>query len=116
MIIGRGKRSIEEHFDRNTELELELAQKDKQDELDSIQRISNLADIHFVWQKRLNGLGDAVSYARNHVGSEPFAVLRHVVERYRVGQGERRAKRNHVKQIDNQHTGEVGTRGEQCHG
>jgi len=75
MIIGKGKRAIEEHFDRNFELENELAEKGKLQELESIRRISRLADVHFVWQKELNGLGDAISYARHHVGDEPFAVL-----------------------------------------
>jgi UTP--glucose-1-phosphate uridylyltransferase len=45
------------------------------EELEKIKKISNLANIHFVWQKEMNGLGDAISYARNHVGNEPFAVL-----------------------------------------
>ena len=45
------------------------------EELEAIRRISDLANIHFVWQKELNGLGDAVSCARHHVGNEPFAVL-----------------------------------------
>jgi len=75
MVIGKGKRSIEEHFDRNFELEAELAAKGKTRELESIRAISNLADIHFVWQKELKGLGDAVYCARQHVGGEPFAVL-----------------------------------------
>jgi UTP--glucose-1-phosphate uridylyltransferase len=75
MIIGKGKRSIEEHFDRNLELEAELSAKGKEAELETIRRITSLANIHFVWQKELNGLGDAVSYARCHVGNEPFAVL-----------------------------------------
>lgn len=75
MIIGKGKRAIEEHFDRNFELESELAEKGKAAELEAIRRISNLANIHFVWQKELNGLGDALRYARDHVGQEPFAVL-----------------------------------------
>ncbi len=75
MIIGKGKRAIEEHFDRNTELERELAEHAKTRELELIRRISDLANIHFVWQKELNGLGDAISYARDHVGNEPFAVL-----------------------------------------
>ena len=75
MIIGKGKRAIEEHFDRNFDLERELEEKGRTAELDQIRRISNLADVHFVWQKELNGLGDAISYARSHVGSEPFAVL-----------------------------------------
>ena len=75
MIIGKGKRAIEEHFYRNFELEAELAAKGKEAELAAIRRISDMADVHFVWQKELNGLGDAISYARYHVGSEPFAVL-----------------------------------------
>ena len=75
MIIGKGKRAIEEHFDRNFDLESELEAKGKTAELEAIRRISRLADIHFVWQKELNGLGDAVRYARHHVGDEPFAVL-----------------------------------------
>lgn len=75
MVIGKSKRAIEEHFDRNIELEQELADKGKIKLRDRIRRISDMADIHFVWQKELNGLGDAVSYARNHVGNEPFALL-----------------------------------------
>lgn len=75
MIIGRGKRSIEEHFDRNYELEAQLIEKKKFDDLKIIQDITNLADIHFIWQKELNGLGDAISYAKAHVNNEPFAVL-----------------------------------------
>jgi UTP--glucose-1-phosphate uridylyltransferase len=75
MVIGKGKRAIEEHFDRNFELEAELEQKNKQRELEEIRRISSLAEVHFVWQKELNGLGDAIRCARHHVGSEPFAVL-----------------------------------------
>jgi len=75
MIIGKGKRAIEEHFDRNFELESELQEKGRVKELEEIRRISQLANIHFVWQKELNGLGDAVSYARDHVGREPFLLL-----------------------------------------
>lgn len=75
MIIGKGKRSIEEHFDRNFELEAELGGKGREAEQEAIRRISSLANIHFVWQKELNGLGDAIRYAKDHVGNEPFAVL-----------------------------------------
>jgi UTP--glucose-1-phosphate uridylyltransferase len=75
MIIGKGKRAIEEHFDRNFELEAELREKGRLEQLEAIQRISNLANIHFVWQKELKGLGDAVGYARDHVGREPFLLL-----------------------------------------
>lgn len=75
MIIGKGKRSIEEHFDRNYELEMQLQEKNKIQELEAIRNITSLANIHFVWQKELNGLGDAIRYARDHVNNEPFAVL-----------------------------------------
>ena len=75
MVIGRGKRAIEEHFDRSAELEWELEAKGKLEQLRQIRRISELANIHFVWQKRMLGLGDAVRCAEAHVGNEPFAVL-----------------------------------------
>ena len=75
MIIGKGKRAIEEHFDRSFELENELSAKGKSEELEAIKKISSMANVHFVWQKELNGLGDAISYARHHVANEPFVVL-----------------------------------------
>jgi UTP--glucose-1-phosphate uridylyltransferase len=75
MVIGKGKRAIEEHFDRSAELEDELEARGRVEELETVRRISALADIHFVWQKQLCGLGDAVAHARHHVGNEPFAVL-----------------------------------------
>jgi len=75
MIIGKGKRSIEEHFDRSFQLEAQLEAKGKTAELQAMRRISELADIHFVWQKEMLGLGDAVYCARHHVHEEPFAVL-----------------------------------------
>ena len=75
MIIGKGKRAIEEHFDRNFELEQQLEEQKKEEELQAIKDITGLAEIHFVWQKEMNGLGDAIRYARHHVNNEPFAVL-----------------------------------------
>jgi UTP--glucose-1-phosphate uridylyltransferase len=75
MVIGRGKRAIEEHFDRSRELEELLKEKGQHKELAALRRISDLADIHFIWQKEMKGLGDAVYCARHHVGNEPFAVL-----------------------------------------
>jgi UTP--glucose-1-phosphate uridylyltransferase len=75
MIIGKGKRSIEEHFDRSFQLEDQLEAQGKGVELDAMRRISELADIHFVWQKQMKGLGDAVYCARYHVNDEPFVVL-----------------------------------------
>ncbi|MHC4656002.1 MAG: UTP--glucose-1-phosphate uridylyltransferase GalU [Planctomycetota bacterium] len=75
MVIGKGKRAIEEHFDRSFQLESQLLQKHKKAELEAIRRISELADIHFVWQKEMKGLGDAIYCARHHVQDEPFVVL-----------------------------------------
>lgn len=75
IIVGRTKRAIEEHFDRSPLLEASLEAKNMKEELEKLVKISNLANIHFVWQKEMNGLGDAISYARDHVGNEPFAVL-----------------------------------------
>lgn len=74
IISGKGKRSIEDHFDRNFELETRLAEKEDE-MLHELRRLSDMANIHFVRQKELNGLGDAIYYARHHVGNEPFAVL-----------------------------------------
>jgi UTP--glucose-1-phosphate uridylyltransferase len=75
MIIGKGKRSIEEHFDRSFQLEAQLKASGKTSELKAMRRISELADIHFVWQKQMRGLGDAVQCARYHIHDEPFVVL-----------------------------------------
>jgi UTP--glucose-1-phosphate uridylyltransferase len=75
MVIGKGKRAIEEHFDRSFQLEARLAAQGKDQELEQIRHISDMANIHFVWQKELLGLGDAVYCARHHVGNEPFVVL-----------------------------------------
>jgi UTP--glucose-1-phosphate uridylyltransferase len=75
MIIGKGKRSIEEHFDRSFQLERQLESQGKIAELEAMRRISELADIHFVWQKEMRGLGDAVYCARHHVNNEPFVIL-----------------------------------------
>ena len=75
MIIGKGKRAIEEHFDRNMELEYQLEDKKQFELLEEVRSITNLADIHFIWQRELHGLGDAIRYAHHHVNNEPFAVL-----------------------------------------
>ncbi len=75
IITGRNKRAIEDHFDRNFELEHYLEQSAKHDLLKEVQFASDLADIHYVRQRDPLGLGHAVSVARHHVGNEPFAVL-----------------------------------------
>ena len=75
VITGRGKRAIEDHFDRNFELEFYLEQGKKDDLLEQVQSVSEMADIHYIRQRDPLGLGHAISVARQHVGTEPFAVL-----------------------------------------
>lgn len=75
IVTGRGKRAIEDYFDRSLELEYFLQQKGQQNPLDMIRKISNLADIHYVRQKEPLGLGHAIYQAKRHVGNKPFAVL-----------------------------------------
>jgi UTP--glucose-1-phosphate uridylyltransferase len=75
IITGRGKRSIEDHFDRSFELEYRLEQAGKFDELKQVRAISDLATIHYIRQKEPKGLGAAVALAKPHVDDEPFAVL-----------------------------------------
>ncbi len=75
IITGRGKRSIEDHFDRAVELEVFLEQRGKFDELKKVREISEMADIHYIRQKDAAGLGHAVAAAKEHMNGEPFAVL-----------------------------------------
>jgi UTP--glucose-1-phosphate uridylyltransferase len=75
IITGRNKRAIEDHFDRSIELEIMLKEKGKDDELNKIIQISELANIFYIRQKEPLGLGHAVLCARQFVGNEPFAVL-----------------------------------------
>lgn len=75
IITGKGKRPIEDHFDRSFELEHHLKTKGKEDYLKEVEYISNLADIHFIRQKKQKGLGDAIYCAKKHIGDEPFVVM-----------------------------------------
>lgn len=75
IVTGRNKRSIEDHFDRSFEIEHTLEEKGKNDVLEQLHDISNLANIHYIRQKEPLGLGHAVLSARQFIGDEPFAVL-----------------------------------------
>ena len=75
IITGKGKRSIEDHFDRSFELEYILHENGKEDYLKNVKEISDLANIYYVRQKKQKGLGDAIYCAKKHVGDEPFAVM-----------------------------------------
>lgn len=75
IITGKNKRAIEDHFDRSLELEDLLREKDKGELLALVERIADLADIHYIRQKEQLGLGHAVYCARKFIGQEPFAVL-----------------------------------------
>lgn len=75
IILSRGKTSVEDHFDRSPELEQYLLASGREKELADILHISNMANIHFLRQKEVLGLGHAVYQAKAFVGNEPFAVL-----------------------------------------
>ncbi len=75
MITGRGKRSLEDHFDRNVELELALEAKGDTEKLAAVRASTDLATVSYVRQGDPRGLGHAVLCAAQHVGREPFAVL-----------------------------------------
>ncbi|MEV6260952.1 UTP--glucose-1-phosphate uridylyltransferase GalU [Streptomyces sp. NPDC051784] len=75
MITGRNKRPLEDHFDRNYELESALTRKGDADRLSKVQESSDLATMHYVRQGDPRGLGHAVLCAAPHVGDQPFAVL-----------------------------------------
>lgn len=75
IITGRGKRAIEDHFDKSYELEDMLRKKNDMEKLELIEAISNLGNIHYIRQKEPKGLGHAIYCARSFIGNEPFAVL-----------------------------------------
>src|SRR5437588_1660831 len=76
MVTGRNKTPIEDHFDRNYELEDKLeGDAGKVELLERVRESSDLATVHYVRQKDPRGLGHAVLCAAQHVGREPFAVL-----------------------------------------
>lgn len=75
IVTGRGKVSLEDHFDRSLELEAHLESADKQSELRVVRQVAELAKIYYVRQKEPKGFGHAVLTAETHVGNEPFVVM-----------------------------------------
>ena len=75
IITNRGKEALQDHFDRNPELEGVLEKSGNISVLESLKSISSMANIYFIRQKEIRGLGHAVSCAKSFVGNEPFAVL-----------------------------------------
>lgn len=75
MITGRGKRAIEDHFDKSYELEHKLRESGNSEALAEVQKIASMADIFYIRQKEQLGLGHAILCAKKHVGNEPFAVM-----------------------------------------
>ncbi len=74
-VTGRSKRALEDHFDSHYELESLLAEKGKEEALQEVQKLTNMAEFFFVRQKQPQGNGDAILTAKNFVGDEPCAVL-----------------------------------------
>jgi UTP--glucose-1-phosphate uridylyltransferase len=75
VVTGRGKETIEDHFDRAPELEELLEAHGKLELLAEVRAATELADIHYLRQHTARGLGHAIGVARHHVGDEPFAVI-----------------------------------------
>jgi UTP--glucose-1-phosphate uridylyltransferase len=75
IITGRNKKSIEDHFDRSVELELELEAKGRDDLLAEVRKLSEMANIYYIRQKEPRGLGHAIYCAKSFIGNESFAVL-----------------------------------------
>lgn len=100
IITNRGKGLIEDHFDASPELELMLEKSGKTEFLETVRKISNLANITFIRQKEMKGLGHAVLKAKSFVGNDPFAVM--------YGDGVIVSKTPAIKQLID-HYGEFGT-------
>ncbi len=75
IITGRGKRAIEDHFDKSFELNEVLKEKGDHARFENLEKIEELADIHYLRQKEALGTGHAILKAKDHIGNEPFAVL-----------------------------------------
>ena len=75
IVTGRDKRAIEDHFDRNLELESHLEWRGDDDALKAVRSLGELARIHYVRQPTQAGLGDAIGCARAFAGNDPFVVL-----------------------------------------
>lgn len=75
IVTGRGKRAIEDHFDKSYELEDILRRKGESELLSLVEDISNLANVNYIRQKEPRGLGHAIYCARSFIDNEPFAVL-----------------------------------------
>lgn len=75
IVTGRTKKSIEDHFDKSAELEMELEKHGKDELLEIAKSVSEIANIYYIRQKEPKGLGHAVLTAKTFIGDEPFAVL-----------------------------------------
>lgn len=75
IIIGRNKKSIEDHFDKSVELEEELRNSNKNELLKVVENVSNMVNICYIRQKEPRGLGHAISLAESFAGNEAFAVM-----------------------------------------
>lgn len=75
IITGRNKKSIEDHFDKSIELEMELEKSGKQELLEMVRYIGDMINIQYIRQKEPRGLGHAILCAKSFINDEPFAVI-----------------------------------------
>lgn len=99
IITNRGKGLMEDHFDKSPELESLLEKSGKTELLETVRKISDLANITFIRQKEMKGLGHAILKAKSFAGNDPFAVL--------YGDGVIISKTPAIKQLID-HYGEYG--------
>ena len=82
IITNSNKHAMENHFDKNYELEERLKESGKLEQVKMIQDIADMANIYYIRQKEPKGLGHAVLCAKSFIGDEPFAVLKQLIEQY----------------------------------
>lgn len=75
LITGRGKRAIEDYFDISFELEFHLKMNNKEELIEEMRSISNMADFVYMRQEEPKGLGHAILRAKDVIGNEPFVVI-----------------------------------------
>lgn len=85
IITGRNKKSIEDHFDKSVELEMELEKASKKEMLEMVRDISDIVNIHFIRQKEPQVLGHSILYEKTFVGddivyNDPKACLKQRID------------------------------------
>lgn len=106
IITNSNKHCMENHFDKDYELEARLSESGKTAQVKLINDIANLANIYYVRQKEPKGLGHAVLCAKSFIGNEPFAVL--LGDDVVINKGGQPALQQLINAYDKHHASVVG--------